>query len=227
MNNILLIIILFFTSKTHSQKLEDFLIPSNYKKIADAKGDLDKDGIDEFVFAYETNKIDEDSSFSRELYICKKVNSKIKIWKKNATVLWKTKDFGMFAENQNVGLKISNNTLIISQTSYESSRGYQSYKDVFRFQNNDWFLIGSTCVSQYNCLFEDKFDINFSKRKVNVIKHYEICEDGVGMRDYSVPPQKDEILSFKYPFKTIPRMDGFTPGKNVLLIPGRKDDFLY
>ena len=48
---------LVFLSVTgfYAQNLKNFSIPNGYTKIAEAKGDLDKDGKDEVVLVFDTN----------------------------------------------------------------------------------------------------------------------------------------------------------------------------
>ncbi|RZK01429.1 MAG: hypothetical protein EOO46_20355, partial [Flavobacterium sp.] len=126
--------------------MKDLKIPKGYKEVARTKGDLDNDGKEEVVIAFETNKVDKDSFFTKELYICKVREAKLKLWKKNTTVLFSKRD--SYEDNDNVpNLQIRQNTLIIEQAYHGSSRGFESYKDIFRFQNNNWFLIGATTIS--------------------------------------------------------------------------------
>ena len=211
--------LLIFINFAHCQDLKDFDAPKGYKKIAHAIGDLDNDGKDELVFAYQTNKRDKDSSFSRELYICKKQAGKIKTWKKNTSVLWKSGDFGFY--DTGISLEIENNTIILSQTFFSNSRHSFEYKNIFRYQKNDWFLIGSTCTDSYNCMWTMTYDINFSTKKVIADHEFESCEDNVE------PKEDDKHWEFTYDFKSLPKMDNFTAGKVKHKIPNTKEHFYY
>ncbi len=174
-------ILLLFALNSYSQDLPDFKVPKTYKKVLEVKGDLDKDGIPEIVYAYNTDremKPKDDSpalGFERELYICKKIGGKIKLWKNNKTILWKSDDFGFYrgTEAPPVNIKIKNNTLIIEQDYDGNSKYSGSYKDIFRYQNNDWFLIGSCTAESFS---EDNFymqyDINYSTKIMETKKIY-------------------------------------------------------
>ena len=212
-------IVLLFIFKSYSQSLENFIAPKNAEKLVQVEGDLDKDGVDEIVYAYQSNIPDIDSSFVREIYICKNVNGQIKLWKKNNSILWKTGDFGNDREH-NADLKILNYTLILEQTFYSNARSSSRYKSIFRYQNNDWYLIGSNCFSAVNCLFEAEDDINFSTKKVIIKQTATLCDD-------SISKDKDQNFSFRYPFKRLPKMDNFIPGKIFLKIPGKDQTFNY
>ncbi|MCD0490609.1 hypothetical protein LPB86_20395 [Pedobacter sp. MC2016-14] len=218
---LLLISLFFLTTTATAQELPDFKVPANYSKIWEVKGDLDKDGIAEVVYAYNTNKPDGASGFFRILYICKLFNGKAKLWKQNSSVLRSSKDCG-FCLNKGIDLSINikNNTLIIQQNFQHNARHYSSNKNIFRYQNGDWFLIGSTYNVYDTCEFDDTYDINFSTKQVSVACTYGDCDEGK-------TAASDEFFDFKYPFKAIPKMDGFKPGKVELRIPKSRRFFYY
>jgi hypothetical protein len=200
----------------------DKTLPKSYQKVFETKGDLDKDGIEEIVYVYNTDKKIENLGFERELYICKIIDGKIKLWTNNKSILWKSNDFGFYSENRfKMSIEIANNTLILTQTFNSNSRHSQTYKNIFRFQNNDWFLIGSNCTYDDNCEFNFEYDINFSIKKVIVSEEYHNCED-----DEKIPP-KSYYKNFTYNFKEIPKMEGFISGKNQIKIPKTKKYFYY
>ena len=126
MNRILLCLLLFSLS-TSAQELKDFRSPAGYQLVKELSGDLDKDGIPEVVFAYNTTQLSADYGYNRVLYICKKIGGKLKLWKENRSVLWRSKDCG-FSADEGVPLEISlkNNTLIISQTFNHNTRRQRS-----------------------------------------------------------------------------------------------------
>jgi hypothetical protein len=222
MKTLLLISILIFqVSYSQDQDMEELKVPSSYRKITETKGDLDYDGIDEKVIVYETTEVDKDSFFIKELYICKIEENHIKLWKRNKTVLFSQRD-SYDDRDKTPKLKILKNTLIIEQTFHGSSRGDDFFRDVFRFQINDWYLIGSTIVSHYACLWKDTSDINFSTGRVIVTLDNQCCSD-VYNCDEDAPDKK---FSFKYPFKKI-LMEGFIPGETELKIPNSERMFTY
>lgn len=212
---------LFITLNCSSQTLPDFNPPKNYKLVIETKGDLDKDGINEVVYAFDTDKPDGNNGLKRILYICKQLDGKIKLWKSNSTILRSNKDCGFCVDaGVNLSIKISNNTLITGQTFNHNSRHYSTWKNIYRYQNNDWFLIGSTLNDYDTCDFDYQYDINFFTKKVSVAYTYGSCDD-----DKKIP--KDRFYNFKYPFKAIPKMDGFAPGKAELKIPATSKYFYY
>ena len=56
MKNFLSFLALILFSILQSQELKDFTIPKRYEKILETKGDLDKDGKDETVMVFNTDK---------------------------------------------------------------------------------------------------------------------------------------------------------------------------
>lgn len=218
----LLIALLFiFSTKIKPQTLSNFVIPTGFIKVLETKGDLDSDGIDEVIMVFNNGKNKTDVGFKRELYILKKINNTLKIWKTNSTVLWHSKDCG-FCEDKGINLtiQIKNSAVVISQTFWHNTRHTSIYRNVFRFQNNDWFLIGSTYNDKYNCSFDYTYDINFSTKLVRVTYESEDCDDE------HTPPSPSQ-KNFKYPFKEIPKMDGFYTGKGELKIPNSTKYFYY
>ncbi|KIO78903.1 hypothetical protein TH53_00925 [Pedobacter lusitanus] len=219
--NITGLLLTFLTFGSSAQNLTRFVVPAGYVKVLEARGDLDKDGVDELVYAYNTDKKEDDAGFFRTLYICKTVNGETRLWKKNTSVLWKSKDCGFCIDKGvDLSMSIKNNTLLVKQTFNHNSRHYSTYQNIFRFQNKDWFLIGSTYNDYDTCDFDFKYDINFSTGMVNIAENYGDCDEGK-----KIP--ENRFWSFKYPFKSIPKMDGFTAGKTELKVPDAKKFFYY
>ncbi|WP_157274096.1 hypothetical protein [Pedobacter sp. BAL39] len=216
-----LLLALTFTN-TYSQNLPELKIPSKYQLVAKIEGDLDNDGINEIVFAYNTDISHGDKGFERILYIAKKIDGRNRIWKKNTSVLWKSKDCGFYAEEGgSLQMEIVKNTLSISQTFNHNSRHTSTFKSIFRYQDSDWFLIGSTHDDADNCDFDFRYDVNFSIGKIIIDKTYSSCDEE------TTPIQEDQHLTFKYKFADIPKMDGFIPGSNEVKISGTNENFWY
>jgi len=204
-----------------SQNLPDFNPPKNYKMVAETKGDLDKDGIDEQVYVFDTDKTDGKNGLKRILYICKKLSGKMKLWKSNSNILRSNKDCGFCIDaGVNLSVQIKNNTLIIEQSFNHNSRHFSTWKNIYRYQNGDWFVIGSTYNDYDTCDFDFKYDVNFSTKQVEVAYTYGDCDE-----NKKIP--KDTFHHFKYPFTAIPKMDGFTPGQTELKIPSSSKYFYY
>lgn len=213
---------LFIVTNGYSQNLQDFKVPPNYQLVQKVEGDLDNDGINETVYAYNTATKQGEKGMKRILYITKKVNGKMKLWKMNSSVLWSSEDCGFYAsEGVPLEMEIKRNTLSISQTFNHNSRHSSTYKSIFRYQHEDWFLIGSTHHDFDNCDFDFSYDVNFSIGKVIIDKTYSSCDE------QTTPSQEDESFTFQYKFPEIPKMDGFVAGNKEINIPNTKQYFRY
>lgn len=205
----------------YTQQLPDFEIPKGYKIVMQTDGDLDRDGFNETVYICNTRKLHENTGYERVIYITKQINGKRKLWKENTTVLWNSKDCGFYAE-EGVPLKLEiiRNTLSITQTFNHNSRHSSSFKSIFRYQQNNWFLIGSTHHDYDNCDFDFTYDINLSTGKIIIDKEYSSC-------DNDTPLQEGTHDVFIHSFPKPPLMDGFVPGRNTLTITETKEPVRY
>jgi hypothetical protein len=137
----------FFYLMSYSQELQNLVIPKGYTKIVEAKGDIDKDGIDEIVYVYNTTSEtksdgpEKNIGFSRELLICKIIGGKTKLWHKNTSVIRSSHECGFcYDGDTNLKITVKNNTISIEQTFYSNSRHTQTNTNIFRFQNWRNFL---------------------------------------------------------------------------------------
>ncbi|MDR6528965.1 hypothetical protein J2787_004406 [Chryseobacterium rhizosphaerae] len=211
----------------NAQGLKNFSTPKGYTKIAESKGDLDKDGKDEVVLIFDTDQkasasIDypEFKDYKRVFYILKNVDNSLKVWKENSTVLFSS-GMGFYPEeNTPPGISIKNNALTISQAFNTNSRHTQNYSHTFRYQNGDFFLIGSHDQFEDTCDFSFLNEINFSTEKVIVDKEYSSCDDETKAPD---PSHKE----FTHKMRTLIKMNDFTIGKHRFRIPGSTDDFIF
>jgi len=203
--------------RCYAQGLPDFHPGKGYTQVAETHGDLDKDGTEEVAYAYNTTHRAKDSGYKRVLYICKNIQGKLKLWKVNSSVLWNSEDCGFFAnEGVPLEMEIKNNTLRIKQTFNHNAKHFSIWNNIFRYQNGDWFLIGSTYNDSMNCGPDHQCDINFSTKTVEVSTTYDRCDDD------EKPDPEPSSANFTYPFKEIPRMDGFTPGRKEIKVTGTR-----
>ncbi|WP_342332225.1 hypothetical protein [Pedobacter sp. FW305-3-2-15-E-R2A2] len=215
------ICLLFFCLKGYGQELKEFRPPAGFKQVMKAEGDLDRDGINELVYVYNTTRKSGEEGFFRVLYLCKKQNGKLKLWKENHSVIWEYERYGrIFEEVPDLNMSIKNNTLIVEQVFNSNSRHSHKYKSILRYQNGDFYLIGSTYNDFDTCEWDFQYDINFSTKKVNIDYTYGTCEDD------KTPPE-DEFLNFSYPFKKMLKMDEYIPGQTEHKIPGKSKYFYY
>lgn len=207
-----IVLLILQTSICFAQKTT---IPKNYIEIHEVKGDLDKDGIPEIVKIYNnTSKGNSENGFKRVLRIYKKENNQLKLIKENSTILKDSKDCGYcsFLSDKPepiLKIEIKKNTLRITQQTFNNSRRTEESRLIFRYQNNNWFLIGSTYKHYDTCDFDFTYDINFSINKMIISKEYPGCED-------DIEETPSTVKSYKYTFpKTT--MDSYKPTEIEIL----------
>lgn len=165
-------LLLFATATGLTQSIP---VPKSYSVIDSAVGDLDKDGVDELVVAYNT-KSDEneiDAGVPRELIIYKKANSKWTVWQKSGQALYGSRDGGMMGDPFG-DVSIDKGVLKISQDGGSSWKW--SHTDKYRFDGKTFRLIGY--VSNYGkpCEYWENVDFNLVTGKLIVEKEFENCE---------------------------------------------------
>lgn len=212
-----------FCSILYSQELKDFVIPKGYEKILETKGDLDKDGKDEFVMVFNTDKIINKNSegLERKLYILKNINGKLKIWQENSNLLFNSKE-GFYPSDNELKLSIKNNCLVIFQSYFSNSRHTVTSKNTFRLQNGDFYLIGALVKFDDTCEFNFSSEINFSTGKVIVDDQYSDCDDG---SDRKRP--ENYYKEFNHKFNKLIKMNDFKIGENEIKIPNSTKSFNY
>ena len=192
MNYLVCIFFLFSVSSACGQaaNIQSF-IPKDYDTLYGGlvKGDLNKDGVDDAVLALyhkmeeqDAEKIDTDSIPPRLLII---LFGTAKGYVQSATssaVLLCKHCGGVFGDPFS-GITIEKNVLTISH--YGGSSWRWSIDDKFRFQNNEWYLIGETKYSYWDvehCDTLDEFagtdyeDINFVTGQYEIKKISEDCK---------------------------------------------------
>lgn len=221
MKTFLYFITLIFFPVLHSQELKDFTIPKGYEKILETKGDLDKDGKDETVIVFNTDKTPDSESpgLVRKFYILKNVNGKLKIWKENSNLIFDSKE-GFYSESNELELTIKNNCLVIFQSYFSNSRHTVTSKNTYRFQNGDFYLIGALVQFDDTCEFNYSDEINFSTGKVIVSEEYSDCDDG---SNREIP--KNYYKEFTYKLSKLIKMNEYKMGKNEIKIPNSKKTF--
>ena len=140
--------------------------------LAEKLGDLDKDGIAEKVIVFNT-KDSTEFGFVRELQILKQKNGALETWKKSTNAVLKSEEGGMMGEPFE-GVEIKNGLLILSFSGGSSWKW--SYTDKYRFQNNEFALIGHDGIYGENCEYWTIYEFNLSTGKVVIKKEFEDCE---------------------------------------------------
>lgn len=209
-----------------AQNLKIFSVPKGYTRIAEAKGDLDKDGKDEVVLVFDTNikasdnhNLEGATDYKRVFYILKNEDGRLKIWKENSTILFSS-GTGFYPSDNTLEVSIKNNSLHIGQSFFTNSRHTQQYKHTFRFQNGDFYLIGSLDHFEDTCDFSFTNEINFSTGKVIIDREYSSCDD-----DAKIPQDFHE--DFTHKLQNLIKMDDFKIGEHKFRLPGLKEDFVF
>lgn len=196
-------------------------IPAGMTKLGEASGDLDKDGQAEAVAVFDTGK--EDDKFgigtARELHVYKKKDGKWNLWKKAMGPVMSSESGGVMGDPfQEV--KVDNGAIVLTQSG--GSRYKWDYTHRFRFQDNDWKLIGATYVTGTPCEYWENFDYNLSIGTIN----YEIETEDCSQSEDN-PKVTKSSKTFTNKLKALPNMDGFSAGGNSVELKGTKETFHY
>ncbi|WP_316828989.1 hypothetical protein [Pedobacter miscanthi] len=205
--------VLLFSLTAKSQTV--FGIPPE-QVIYQINGDLDKDGIDETVYICDVPASKDGLAITRQLLIAKTVKGKPQLWYK--TAIDHIKNINLPRNKTIDSLYISRNCIVLKQEKFLGGRYAEEYTHRFRFQNGNWYLIGSKLRSIRNCYGADVYEINFSTGLINI----DFIPDG-GCDD---EPQADSVVathrSFKHQFKSLPLLNNLKMGENNFVISGKQ-----
>jgi len=169
MKQLLTLILTFVSLFSFGQELS---IPNGYEILTEKIGDLDKDGINEKVVVYNTL----DSTVSgtvREIQILKSSNGIWIEWKKSRSAVLKSEEGGTMGDPFEE-VEIRDGILIISHSGGTSWRW--GYTDKYRFQNNEFELIGHRNVFGKVCEYWVSLDFNISTGRIEYKKEFEDCD---------------------------------------------------
>ena len=152
---------------------QEFVAPAGYDMLKETTGDLDKDGTAEKVIVYNTTD-STDFGFVRELVILKQANGKWRLWKRSRNAILKSQEGGMMGDPFE-DIEIRNGILIISCSGGSSWKW--SYKDKYRFQNNQFQLIGHWSSAGKPCETWTEVDCNLQTGKINYQIDFEKCNN--------------------------------------------------
>ena len=146
--------------------------PDGFEILEEKMGDLDRDGIAEKVIVYNTTDTTEDG-IVREIRVLKRSGTKWNLWKKSRNAVLKSREGGMMG-NPFEGIEITNGILIISFSGGSSWKWF--YADKYRFQHNEFELIGHSNTYGKLCEYWTNLDFNLSTGKIVYKKEFEDCE---------------------------------------------------
>lgn len=170
MKKLIFLLPLFLSILCIGQK--PFSKPGGYELIAEQAGDLDKDGISEKVLVFNTTDSTE-FGYVREIIILKQLKGQWTEWRKSKKAILKSREGGMMGEPFE-GIEIKNGILIISFSGGSSWKW--SHQDKYRFQNNEFELIGYSSFYGRSCDYWADFDFNLSTGKIVYKKEFEDCD---------------------------------------------------
>ncbi len=186
-------IVLFALISCQTMLGQSFLIPKNYSIVDTIKGDLNNDGIDELVVAYNTEKESEDNfeSVLRELIIYRKEKNKWTLWVKSKDALYGSRDGGMMGDPFEE-IEIKKGILFVRQSGGSSWKW--GHTDKYRYQDGKFYLIGYSSNYGKPCEYWTDVDFNLATGKMVVTKEYGSCENGEEQKIYK---RENEIFYYK------------------------------
>ena len=181
--------------------------PNSFRNIKEAKGDLDGDQEDELAVVYDTNKEDELGT-QREIHIFKKNGDKWDLLHKTSGAVLPSKAGGMMGDPFDT-ITIEKGALVVHH--FGGAREKWMYTHRFRFQKENWYLIGATIEYSVVCEESSSYDYNLSTGKVNVSSTKDSCDSDGNPKGES----KTSNSTFTIKDKKINPMDGFVPGNTA------------
>jgi hypothetical protein len=179
---------------------QNTLLPPAYKMIAEVRGDLDKDGIEERAVVYNVDTVEkeEGEGIDRALIIYKKdpKTKTWKIWYRSLTAIGNTRDGGMMGDPFE-GIEIVKGILLVSESGGSSWKW--SHTDKYRFQANDFILIGYESFYGKPCQYWEGFDYNLVTGKIDWYREHDKCEDEDPYDE--LPAERKESFQLKFRHK--------------------------
>ena len=191
--------------------------PDTFINIKEAKGDLDGDKEDELVAVYDTKR-EGDLGTEREIHIFKKKADKWNLLHKSIGAVLQSKGGGMMGDPFEE-LTIENGAIVIRH--FGGSREKWNYTHRYRFQKDNWFLIGATLVFSSPCEASNTYDYNLSTGKVDVTDTIESCDEAGEPKGKPKTKTSSAIVKSQKPVL----MDGFSPGNQEVKISKDKSFF--
>ncbi|MEM6804096.1 MAG: hypothetical protein AAF696_22015 [Bacteroidota bacterium] len=196
-------------------EMEPIEIPEGYSLIGETEGDLDKDGKDEKIQVYDTGA-EAELGTERALYIYKANKNTWEIWHKSQGAVLSSRHGGVLGDPFE-DIRIERGAIVIDH--FGGSRVKWNYTHRYRFQKNDWYLIGASIRYGAPCDFWDHFDYNLSTGKIDIKKEVENCDDE--------SQKKETTYSFTHKLSPLPKMDGIYPGDTEVKSPEAEESFYY
>ena len=198
--------------------IPDITIPHGFKKMIEAKGDLDKDGIPELVVVFDTPKKGELGT-ERQLWIYKQNGSAWMVWHKSTGPVLSSEHGGMMGDPF-VSVVIKHGCIEICHFGGDADKW--NYIHTYRYQNNNWYLIGANINFGRPCLQLNNYDYNLSTGKIVATINTEKCDDN----GKELSSKNESFTVTRKPNKPI-LMDRINVGDNEVKLPGNHESFYF
>lgn len=205
----------------NEDSVSELKIPIDCKEIRRTTGDLNKDGKDELIVVFE-NETETEWGPERELCIYQLTNNEWELWHKSKGAIMLKEEGGMMGDPF-MAISVEKGCIVTEH--FGGSRSKWEYTHRFRYQNDNWELIGVT--AQYGTVCEEwqKYDYNLSTGKVKVLITDEACpevEDAAETVDQTI----DEY-SFDHKMDALPSLGDFKIAVNSVYLPEDKGGAFY
>lgn len=191
------------------------VLPATLQKIAQAEGDLNKDGQPELVLVVDDLQSAGDFGTSRRIQIYRMENGQWQRWDEFRGGILSSDAGGMMGDPFEA-ITIERGTIVIEH--FGGSRYKWRYTHRFRYQNGRWELIGATTLYGTPCEYWKTYDYNLSTGTVEVTEVLEDCD---------TEKETTNKFSFKHSIKPLPELHGFEPGATAVPMPKGKEDFYF
>ncbi|MEM7103996.1 MAG: hypothetical protein AAF502_12745 [Bacteroidota bacterium] len=190
-----------------------------YDLLGKTEGDLNKDGVVEKVYVYNTP--DETEFGTARQIIVLKVNDQNE-WEEwlvsNGGVL--PSEHGGIKGDPFQSIRVERGCIVVEH--YGGSRWEWTYTHRFRFQNEKWELIGTTITNGAACEYYDEYDYNLSNGNINYTRTNENCDiEGTPGK----PTKETAALSHK--ISPLPVINDFYPGNTEVKLEGTDNTFYF
>lgn len=195
-------------------------VPDTYTLMAQASGDLNRDGVNELVLLFNTPQevAAEGLGTAREINIYQQQKGTWQLWHKSVGTVLPSAHGGMMGDPFEA-LTIERGAIVIRH--FGGSRDKWHYTHRYRFQNNNWFLIGANIVSGAPCDFKREYDYNLMTGRLHVNEaQYDLNTDTCAVL------HRPTVFSITRKSKPV-LMDDFYPGNNEVKVPKLKYGSFY
>jgi len=155
----------------------------------------------------------------RQLWIYKQDGKAWKLWHKSIGAILPSEHGGMMGDPFD-GIEIEYGCIVVYHFGGSGQKWHYTHR--YRYQNNNWYLIGATINFGRLCDYLSNYDYNVLTGKVIGAIDSSKCDDS----GKELSSKLDNITFFHKPVKPIV-MDGFNVGDNEVKVPGGRESFYY